>query len=70
MRLCLMLLNPRSDFLTRVSIYILITFLANIRGPVLSINKSQATDSVQLISNFVNCIKMKLYNYTVQFYQL
>ena len=32
-------------------------------------NKRQATGSIQLISSFFNCIKIKLYNYTVQFYQ-
>ena len=32
-------------------------------------NKTQATGSIQLISSFFNCIKIKLYNYTVEFYQ-
>ena len=32
-------------------------------------NNSQATDSIQLISSFFNCTKVKLFNYTVQFYK-
>ena len=32
-------------------------------------NKREATGSIQLISSFFNCIKIKVYYYTVQFYQ-
>ena len=34
-----------------------------------NINKRQATGSIQLISSFRNCIKIKLYDDTLQFYQ-